>query len=205
MQKNSNSRSAPPPSKSSSLLAGILLGMVVGLLIAGGLAWYILKTPSSFVNKVPHESVKLAPDVVIPAPVVKAAPEQVSAVTAASGVAAASAVDDGKPRFEFYKVLTDKQDATAPAAAGAKPADKASGKEVYFLQAGAFNNPADADKLKAKLAMLGIEANVQTATLPDKVVWHRVRLGPYKSADEMNKAAALLKQNGVNTTPTHPQ
>jgi len=205
MQKNSNSRSAPPPSKSSSLLAGILLGMVVGLLIAGGLAWYILKTPSSFVDKVPHESVKLAPDVVKPAPVVKAAPEQVSAVTAASGVAAASAVDDGKPRFEFYKVLTDKQDATAPAAAGAKPADKASGKEVYFLQAGAFNNPADADKLKAKLAMLGIEANVQTATLPDKVVWHRVRLGPYKSADEMNKAAALLKQNGVNTTPTHPQ
>jgi len=205
MQKNSNSRSAPPPSKSSSLLAGILLGMVVGLLIAGGLAWYILKTPSSFVDKVPHESVKLAPDVVKPAPVVKAAPEQVSAVTAASGVAAASAVDDGKPRFEFYKVLTDKQDATAPAAAGAKPADKASGKEIYFLQAGAFNNPADADKLKAKLAMLGIEANVQTATLPDKVVWHRVRLGPYKSADEMNKAAALLKQNGVNTTPTHPQ
>ena len=205
MQKNSNSRSAPPPSKSSSLLAGILLGMVVGLLIAGGLAWYILKTPSSFVDKVPHESVKLAPDVVKPAPVVKAAPEQVSAVTAASGVAAASAVDDGKPRFEFYKVLTDKQDATAPAAAGAKPADKASGKEIYFLQAGAFNNPADADKLKAKLAMLGIEANVQTATLPDKVVWHRVRLGPYKSADEMNKAAATLKQNGVNTTPTHPQ
>ena len=207
MQKNSNSRSAPPPSKSSSLLAGILLGMVVGLLIAGGLAWYILKTPSSFVNKVPHESVKLAPDVVkpAPAPVAKIAPESVSAVTAASGVTATSAVDDGKPRFEFYKVLTDKQDTTAPAAAGAKPADKAVGKEIYFLQAGAFNNPADADKLKAKLAMLGIEANVQTATLPDKVVWHRVRLGPYKSADEMNKAAATLKQNGVNTTPTHPQ
>lgn len=204
MQKNSNSRSAAP-SKSSSLLAGILLGMVVGLLIAGGIAWYILKTPSPFVDKVPHESVKLEPDHVkpAPAPVAKTAPQPVSGV--AAGVAAVSGVDDGKPRFEFYKVLTDKQDGTMPASTDAKPADKPAGKEAYFLQAGAFNNPADADKLKAKLAMLGIEANVQTATLPDKVVWHRVRLGPYKNTDEMNKVAAQLKQSGVNTTPARSQ
>ena len=156
MQKNSHSRSAPPPSKNSSLLAGILLGMVVGLLIAGGVAWYILKGPSPFVDKVPHESVKLAPDVVkpAPAPVVKAVPQPASDMVAASGVGAASGVDDGKPRFEFYKVLTDKQDAAAPATDGAKPAGKAAAKETYFLQAGAFNNPADADKLKAKLALL---------------------------------------------------
>ena len=55
--------------------------------------------------------------------------------------------------------------------------------------------------MKAKLSMLGMDVNVQTATIPDKGVWHRVRLGPYKGAEEMNKALAMLKQNGVSATP----
>ena len=182
------------------MMAAVLVGMVLGLVLAGGVAWYILKGPSPFVNNAPHETVQLAPDPVkpAPAPVVKAAPEAVPAAEAASGAA------EGKPRFEFYKVLTDKPDAAASARV-AKPAEKAAVKETFYLQAGAFSSADDADKLKAKLAMLGMEATVQAATLPDKAVWHRVRLGPYKSADEMNKASAVLKQNGVNATPMRAQ
>lgn len=207
MSKNSSSRAAPPRKGGSSMFAAVLVGMVLGLALAGGVAWYILKRPSPFVNNAPHEAVKLEPDLVkpAPAPVAKAAPEATSAVAAASSVA--SGVGEGKPRFEFYKVLTDKPDAAVPAKAAAKPAEKAPAKEkeTYFLQAGAFTNAGDADKLKAKLAMLGMEASVQDATLPDKAVWHRVRLGPYKSTDEMNKAAAILKQNGVSATPMRTQ
>ena len=159
-------------------------------------------------NNAPHAAVKLEPDVVKPAqaPAPKTVLPTDSAELAASNLTsgAASAVGDGKPRFEFYKVLTDKPDATATKAT-AKPADKAATKEAYFLQAGAFANADDADKLKAKLAMLGMEASVQAATLPDKAVWHRVRLGPYKSTDEMNKVAAELKQNGVSATPMRAQ
>jgi len=203
MSKNSSSRSAPP-GKGGSLLAGILVGMVLGLAIAGGVAWYILKRPSPYVNNVPHESVKLEPDPVkpVPLPIPKPAPEAASEVGSTSN--AASAPGESKPRFEFYKVLTDKPDAALPAAT-AKAGDKAAAKETYFLQAGAFANADDADKLKAKLAMLGMEASVQTATLPDKEVWHRVRLGPYASADEMNKASLMLKQNGVHATPMRAQ
>ncbi len=207
MNKNSNSRTAPPRKGGSSLLAAVLVGMVLGLALAGGVAWYILKRPSPFVNNAPHETVKLEPDPVklAPAPAPKAVAEAGLAEVAASGVA--SAVGESKPRFEFYKVLTDKPDATGPAKAAAKPADKALAKEkgTYFLQAGAFANADDADKLKAKLAMLGLEVSVQAATLPDKAVWHRVRLGPYKSTDEMNKASAVLKQNGVSATPMRAQ
>ncbi|MBI3902204.1 MAG: SPOR domain-containing protein [Nitrosomonadales bacterium] len=200
MSKNSSSRSTTPR-KGNPLLTGILAGMVTGLLIAGGMAWYILKTPSPFVNNVPHETVKLAPDPVKPPPV-KAAPE---VAAAASAPAAAMASD--KPRFEFYKVLTDKPDSAAPAARNDKTAaeNKSSAKETYYLQAGAFTDADDADKLKARLAMLGMEASVQNATLPDKTVWHRVRLGPYKSVDEMNRALSMLKQNGVNGTPMRAQ
>ena len=204
MARNSSNRSAPPR-KGGSLLIGILIGMVVGLAIAAGVAWYILKTPNPFAGKEPREAARLVPDVVKPAPAAKPVPVPASE-------AAASGVGEGKPRFEFYKVLTDKQDA-APAQKGsepaaiesklipAKPTEKVD-KEAYFLQAGAFTNMDDADRLKAKLAMLGMESSVQTVTIPEKGVWHRVRLGPYKGADEMNKALAALKQNGINATPT---
>lgn len=90
--------------------------------------------------------------------------------------------------FEFHKVPSGKEN-----------------KASYFLQAGAFNNAADADKLNAKLSMLGFEANVQSVTIPDRGVWYRVRLGPYKGADEMNKTWAALKQNGIESTPTKTQ
>ena len=209
MSKNGNSRTAPPSGKGGSLLAAVLVGMVLGLALAGGVAWDILQRPNPFVNNAPHDPVKLVPDPVkpVPQPVVKAVvPEADSApaIVAASGVA--SGVGETKPRFEFYKVLTDKPDGTNSAKAGSKTADKSATKEkeAYFLQAAAFNNADDADNLKAKLAMLGLEANVQSATHNDKQVF-RVRLGPFKSAEEMTKASAVLKQNGVSAISMRAQ
>lgn len=200
MSRNGGSRS-PAPGKGGSLLLGILIGMVLGMAVAVVVAWYILKTPNPFASREPREAVKLAPDAATSAPA-KAAP-------AASSPVAASGVREGKPRFEFYKVLTD--DTAAPVQKdGARPAPsqpdaKGAAKENYLVQAGAFSSADDADKLKARLAMLGMEASVQTVTVPDKGVLHRVRLGPYKSADEMNKTLAILKQNGVSATPIRAQ
>lgn len=209
MSRNAGNKSAAPRKSGSSLLTGILIGMVIGVGMAAGLAWYIMKSPSPFVQKEPAIAKPPAGFAKPAAPAVTAAPDAQSAV-AASGVA------DGKPRFEFYKVLTDKQDAAV--IVPAKPADKpqpakpqvadskpAAANEPYFLQAGSFSNADDAEKLKAKLALLGIEASTQTATIPDKGVWHRVRMGPYKNADEMNRARSLLKQNGVDATPMRAQ
>jgi cell division protein FtsN len=68
-------------------------------------------------------------------------------------------------------------------------------KEVYFLQVAAFQNPSDADNLKARLALAGIETQIQTATLPDGQVWHRVRVGPFSNQDELRKSRAALKEN----------
>ena len=176
--------------RSSPMLLGILIGMVLGLAIAGGLAWYLQKSTSRPLSPEKAMAEKTTP----PAP-----------------AAAASGVSDGKPRFEFYKVLTDKQDSTAEpkgsdkAAAGSKTPATTPVQEIYFLQAGSFSNGEDADKLKAKLALLGMEASVQVAIIPDKGTYHRVRLGPYKGAEAMNKARGVLKQNGVEATPMRSQ
>jgi cell division protein FtsN len=172
--------------------------------MAAGLAWYIMKSPSPFVQK---EQVVVKPPVAAAKPSLPAE----TAVSDAQPATAASGVTDGKPRFEFYKVLTDKQDTSVVApdkhANKPQPADKkpATADEPQFLQAGSFSNADDAEKLKARLALLGIEAIIQTANIPDKGVWHRVRMGPYKNTDEMGRARSLLKQNGVEATPMRGQ
>jgi len=194
MSSNTGNRSAAPRKNRDQLFAGILIGMVIGVGFAAGIAWYMMKSPTPFLQKAPlADKLPVASDSKNPA----AGTEN-------------PAVSD-KPRFEFYKVLTDKQDKTI--AAPSKPADKsvtsdrkpAIPYEPHLLQAGSFQNAGDAEKLKAKLALLGVEANVQSANIPDKGVWYRVRLGPYKTADEENRARNFLKQNGVDSTPIRVQ
>jgi cell division protein FtsN len=180
------------------VIAGVFIGMVLGITAAGGVAWYVVnKNPTEFTGK---DKSKPAPQVVAPAGT------PVAATTPASGVA------ETKQQFEFYKVLTDKSDGTAHKSppkqqATLKPQPASPGgesKDLYFVQAGSFQNVGDAEKLKAKLAFSGFEANIQTATIPDKGVWHRVRLGPYNGS-EAGKTIAALQQNGIIATQVHAQ
>lgn len=199
MSRNTGNKPAAPRKGGSQLLAGILVGMVIGVGLAAGLAWYIMKAPSPFTQKEP---------VAARSPAAATKPATPAAAPGTHPATAASGVGEAKPRFEFYKVLTD----TAAPADKAKPAKPqtaeskpAAANEPLFLQAGSFSNADDAEKLKARLAMLGIEASTHTVTIPDKGTWYRVRLGPYKNTDELNQARTLLKQNGVDATPTRAQ
>ena len=193
MSRNTGNKTAAPRKGGSPLLTGILVGMILGVSMAAGLAWWIMKSPSPFVQK---EQVGMTRSSLPPAK-----PE------AAPVAPAPAATENGdKPRFEFYKVLTDKQDAGV---ATPKPADQPKAPpakpSAQYLQAGSFTSAADAENRKARLAFLGFEAGIQTVTIPDKGVWHRVRLGPYKSTDELGKARTTLKQNGVDSTPIPAQ
>jgi cell division protein FtsN len=199
MSKNSNR----PSGGEFPVFAGILLGIVMGLAIAGGIAWFVLKK-----NPVPTPPVKETPQ----AAKATTPPEKTaSSKPAAAGTASASG--EGKARFEFYKELTDKPDASSrkserrdtamlKPAAPAKPAEATA---QYFLQEGAYTNMDDAEKVKAKLALLGMVANIQPTNIPDKGLWYRVRLGPYKNSAEMNEALANLKLNGLKAAPIRAQ
>lgn len=169
----------------SSLLAGILIGLVLGLGIALGVAWYINKMPNPFSSR-PAPAAKSEP--------AKAAPPPQSAKVDDK----AAKAEDAKPRFDFYKILPGEDGEKK--SKDSQKASTANGKEAFFLQAGAFQNAPDADNLKARLALLGVEANIETSAVPDKGVWHRVRIGPYTSVEELNRARDTLKQNGVQTT-----
>ena len=167
----------------SSLLAGVLIGLVLGLGIALGVAWYINKMPNPFSSRA------IPP----PAKVEKATPPQSARVDEK-----AARSDESKPRFDFYKILPGEEGEKSPKEAA--KTSTPSGKEAFFLQAGAFQSAPDADNLKARLALLGIESTIETSTSGDKGVLHRVRIGPYTSVEELNRARNTLKQNGVQTT-----
>lgn len=169
---------------SGSLLVGILIGLVLGLSIALGVAWYINKMPSPFPRS---------------APPAKPAPQPAAKNEVKAEEKSAKAAPDAKPRFDFYKILPGEQPAAGEQVKEAQKAPAMGERETFFLQAGAFQNAPDADNLKARLALVGVEAIIQTATLPDKGVLHRVRVGPYASIEELNRARETLKQNGYDT------
>ncbi len=104
----------------------------------------------------------------------------------------APATPETAPSFDFYKVLpSDTPSVLPPSTAPAEVAPR------YYLQAGAFQNADDADNLKAQLAMLGLEAVIQTGEVADKGVFHRVRVGPFSAMDEVNRTRSLLTQNDI--------
>jgi cell division protein FtsN len=85
----------------------------------------------------------------------------------------------------------------APAATPATPAAATPGGGRYVLQAGSYPDAKAADEAKAKLAMSGFVAQVQPVTINGKT-WHRVRLGPYSSASELESAKRTLAGNGIS-------
>ncbi len=67
----------------------------------------------------------------------------------------------------------------------------------YILQVGSFRDFNSADQVKAELALLGIFADIQRVMLNGQDVRHRVRLGPYKSIDEMKEISSRLEDNQI--------
>ncbi len=68
---------------------------------------------------------------------------------------------------------------------------------VYVLQAGSYRNEADADRVRAQLAMQGIDAKVQRVAV-DSDVWHRVRIGPITRLDDLNRLRKQLQAADVD-------
>lgn len=97
--------------------------------------------------------------------------------------------------------VTPQPAAKAPAAADAGAADE---KFTYYLQAGAFREVGDAESARAKLALLGFEANISDRST-DTGVLHRVRMGPYNSVEAMNKARSKLSENGIDVAVVRNQ
>jgi len=108
-----------------------------------------------------------------------------------------------KPRYDFFTVLPE-MEVVVPEQELSRKAepltDTASGsaQDRYILQVGSFKNAADAEQMKAKLALLGSIATVQTVTVNDET-WHRVRIGPFSGARKADEMRRMLSENQIDT------
>lgn len=117
----------------------------------------------------------------------------------AAATVASSGSEQPKPRFDFYTILPEMEVIIPDKELKNRAAPKGPA-ESYFLQAGSFRNEADADALKANLALLGIEAKIQSVSAGGDT-WHRVRLGPYNDLNQLDQVRAQLRQNNINAIP----
>lgn len=183
----------------SNTLVGIFIGLFLGLVIASAIAVYMMKSPLPFVSR------SKAGD--------RASPAEQPAKARADGKATAKAVPGDsrtdKPTLDFYKILPGQDSGPiARAEERIEPVEQVltiakvpdTSRDAYMIQTGSFQNPAEADNAKAKLAFMGLQAAIEPAALPDKGTWYRVRLGPYRNPHEINTVRQQLTQAGVNAT-----
>jgi len=178
MSRDYKSNKTKSKKNGGPLFIGFLAGLLLGFMIAAGAAWRINKIPSPFVSKNGAAE---------PAVLSGLAPETKN-----------KAADKSKTRFDFYKILPGTEELVTDQKL--KQSTVRSPNNTYILQAGAFRNEADADNLKARLALIGAEATIRTIILPDKGVWHRVRLGPYTNAPDLDRMRKTLAKNNIKTT-----
>ena len=201
-------RSGSSGKHGGSLLTGLLVGLIIGVIAAVAVALYINRNANPFNNKATTPAASpvaaspqgsQAPEILRPG----SSPDETSPPVIAEASAPAQRAS-GPERFDFYTVLpgvaesptretrpADKPVASAPSRP--EPAQQA------WLQAGSFQNEHDADNLKAKLALLGIEARIQTQEIPGRGLWHRVRIGPFSQTAQLEKVRAQLKGNGIES------
>ena len=208
-----------------NVIVGIIIGMVLGLAAALAVAVYVTKVPVPFLNKgqgrtaeqdaaevrknrdwdpnaalygknpakpAPAAPAGIAPPVAtVPAPALgtqERAPEK--AATHAPERSTEKAPD--KPPAVIGKSTDPLGDlATSRAAAGADPF-------YYFVQAGAFRTPEDAEAQRAKLSLMGIDAKVTEREQSGRQVF-RVRVGPFDRKEEADRQKERLETSGVET------
>lgn len=209
-------------------LLGFILGLLVGLGAALAVAVYVTKVPIPLVDRglqpkpdqdaqeqmrnrdwnpnagLASKTVPLPKPVdessMVPAPAVP--PAEAVKPTPAPATVPASASPDSKPapaakpvaKDPLGELIDSRADASAP-----KPESF-----IYFVQAGAFRGPEEAETQRAKLAMLGFDFKVSEREQAGRLVY-RLRLGPYRSKDEADRAQERLVAQGVEAALVRSQ
>ena len=112
--------------------------------------------------------------------------------------------DTPPPSFDFYEILPNMEVNVSEWEAEeyedikgqAKSGDEKPG--IYILQIGSFKQYDAADEVKAKLALMGITADIQRVVINGKDIRHRVRVGPYAESDKLSMVRRQLAENKLD-------
>ncbi len=202
-----------------TLMLGIFIGYTLGIISAIGIWFYLEQAPSPFLSVEQISEYDTAGESATNK-------KQVEATGSTTENAQAGMTE--KAQFDFYDILSNDDEPVItheipqqkermqiiarpkpvlvpPIASPSlssletrqiEPVNVATG--TYYLQVGSFRNNADADNLKARLALLGVIASVQSANLSEKGIWYRVRVGPFTQKDRVDQVHNTLRENGID-------
>jgi cell division protein FtsN len=195
---------SPLPGQRGGFALGLIVGLLVGLALALVVALYVTKVPVPFINKVPQRTAEqdaaevernkqwdpnagLSPS----RPAASAPPAVVTRPPASASAPLATARPSASaPPARNPAAILAGQPETPSTKPGADPF-------TYFVQAGAYAKPEDAEQQRAKLAMMGFAAKVTEREQNGRTMY-RVRLGPYPVKDEADNAQNRLQGSGVD-------
>jgi cell division protein FtsN len=180
------------------------IGLLIGIGIAGGVAYYLNKAQNPFVDKGFNQSatqttsssspVSSTPLVLAPGTTM----QQASSSPQVAPSPAAAKANASTPSYDFYDVLQGKKNINP------KPsASKAVVRAGYFVQAGAFSDSDLANNMKAKLALLGISAKI-VATEENNAIINKVLIGPFNDTNQAQSMVDQLNQQSINATMVTP-
>ncbi|MBU6459410.1 MAG: SPOR domain-containing protein [Proteobacteria bacterium] len=189
-----------PKKTANPLIVGLILGILLGLLLAGG----TIALFTSLLKPFEHPNVSTVPSSL-----------QSKTTPSSAKPIQGEAEQSDNPKLDFYTILPQKTEmpSSGPSSTGATKQPSISAgitpptgtaltptKQLAYLQVGAYKNKDEANNIKIRLALLGIEAKIKTVTLPDGSVWHRVRVGPISSKEKVKALQKLLGKNNIHTT-----
>ena len=169
--KNSKRRSGGGSGLSG--VAGFVLGLAIGLAVATGVYLYDRRPAARIAREA-------------------AAPMSRDDEPAGSK----SASQEAETQFDFYEMLPKfevvipEKDGTSAPGSTAEAVQKPG---AYILQAGSFRRLQDADRVRALIALQGVESKIQKVTV-DNDTWHRVRIGPITNLQKLEETRSKLRQ-----------
>lgn len=176
-----------------------IVGLVIGIAIAGGLAYYLNNAPTQFVNKVSNTAGGISTNGSAPVVLAPSTKYQVAASNAVMNPRVAPENSDNAnasaPSYDFYDVLQGKK-----SAGSGSDSDNVGTKSArFYLQAGTFSSQDLANDMKARLALMGINARVKSQQSNGKII-NRIIIGPFNSEGEASVVLSQLKDNEINAT-----
>jgi len=110
------------------------------------------------------------------------------------------AAEDSAKSYAFYDMLPKFEVVVPEKEKDVRPDIRAvpeTRRGTYVLQAGSYKNFADADRVRAQLALQGVESKVQKVSV-DNDTWHRIRIGPISNLDDLNRLRTILRKADVD-------
>lgn len=201
--------------QSGNVIVGVIIGVVIGLAAALAVAVYVTKVPVPFLNKGPSRSAEQDaaesrknqnwdPNAPLygknPAKALPPAPGMATPPAAKAPEATLPAREAAKDKQPEAPAVTGRPAPADPLGdlAAARTGSGGSDPFLYFVQAGAFRSPEDAEAQRAKLSLMGIEAKVTEREQSGRQVY-RVRVGPFGSKDDADRQKEKLDAGGFDT------